>query len=169
MGYPTHRAGTVSYLGVQLGGVYLVNSAGTNHYKVGHSENIRRRINDLTTAHPNKFIPTDAFSFLEEAQCRGDSVLARAMRMQIMGLHPSIVQSVLLAESIDEATKALRAIAHGDVHSPGGIEGLTMAIAGDGLRDSLVAAIRESADAVEPLTGAVEDVGKAIAKLREAE
>jgi hypothetical protein len=45
---------------------------------------------------------------------------------------------------------ALRSIAHGDVHGPGGIEGLTMALSGDDItgRASLPRQISASLDSV---------------------
>lgn len=90
-----------------------------------------------------RFVPTDAFSFLDEANCPPDSAMMRALRMQLLGLDPGVIQGVLISESLDHATKAIRAIAHGDVDGPGGLEGLAMAIAGEGMGDSLTRAIRE--------------------------
>lgn len=175
-------------------GVYLVNAAGTNCYKVGYSSDIPKRIASLSTGnhrrtvlaawipgaaraeeaelhaklarfrtdgewfelaplqlalliYERKFVATDAFSHLDEI--RGNEELARAVRMQLMGLDPVAAQSMVQARGLAELTAAVRAIAHGDVNAPGGLEGLAMAIAGTGLAQPLSSALDRIADQLE--------------------
>lgn len=48
-----------------------------------------------------------------------------------------------MLEALGELTSAVRAIAHGTVSAPGGLEGLAIAVAGPGLGDPLSDAVRD--------------------------
>lgn len=69
-------------------------------------------------------------------------------------------------EFYEALVRAVRRVAEGDDHGPGGLEGLAMAFAGEGLRDSLCAAVRESnqaiADALNDVSASLDDIAKAL-------
>jgi len=64
-----------------------------------------------------------------------------------------------VASSIDGLSASTRAIAHGDVTGPGGLEGLAMAVAGEGMESPLSNAVGYLSGAVET---AAQDVADAI-------
>lgn len=61
-----------------------------------------------------------------------------------------------LAAMILEHAKATRAIAHGDVSGPSGLEGLAMAIAGAGLGTPLAQSLSGIADSVSEIATVLE-------------
>jgi hypothetical protein len=61
------------------------------------------------------------------------------------GMSGEAAAMMVLASKLDvlpELTRAVRFISHGEMQ-PAGLEGLAMAIAGDGIKDSLTCALRE--------------------------
>lgn len=61
------------------------------------------------------------------------------------GMSGEAAAMMVLAGKLDalpELTRAVRFISHGELQ-PAGLEGLAMAIAGDGIKDSLTGALRE--------------------------
>lgn len=64
------------------------------------------------------------------------------------GYSDAITSAIVMGAAVMIHAKATRAIAHGDNHAPGGLEGLAMAIAGTGLSSSLSSAVESVAEAV---------------------
>lgn len=73
-------------------------------------------------------------------------------------------------KQFDELIAAIRLIAEGTVHSPSGLEGLGISIAGDGLEEPLGPAVRETfgelteriCESVQAVANALEEVAEAI-------
>lgn len=76
-------------------------------------------------------------------------------------------------DALDGLTEAIRSIAHGDLHGPGGLEGLTMVIGGspvDGttLVDAVTAAGGEIRDGLSLVADALGDLAAAVRESRDA-
>jgi len=63
-----------------------------------------------------------------------------------------------IQEFISQITQAIRSIAHGTISGPGGLEGLGMAIAGDGLRLPLSESINRVAESIESVGRALDRI-----------
>lgn len=65
-------------------------------------------------------------------------------------------------EFVDQITRAIRSIAHGTDYSPGGLEGLSMAIAGDGLRSPLSESVHAVADGLNNIAESIDRLAETI-------
>lgn len=80
----------------------------------------------------------------------------------------SIDREVLLAVALVHAAEIIAAplssIAHGDEEAPGGLEAVTVGIAGSGLRDSLTRAIRAHGQTIQSAADALNQIAGLLAK-----
>ena len=67
-----------------------------------------------------------------------------------------------IQEIVDQVTRAIRSIAHGTDHGPGGLEGLSMAIAGEGLRSPLSESVQAVAEGLNNIAEAIDRLAEAI-------
>ncbi len=58
-------------------------------------------------------------------------------------------QFQMIKEMVQELVNAIASISHGDNKYPYGIEGLAMAIAGDGIKNDLSGAIEKAGESIE--------------------
>jgi hypothetical protein len=63
--------------------------------------------------------------------------------------------AVAVLRGLELVAAEIRAVAHGDEEGPGGLEAVTVGIAGVGLRDSLAKAVRANATALQSVADAV--------------
>lgn len=72
------------------------------------------------------------------------------------------------ADETKELTKAILAISQGDVHGPGGLEGLSVAVAGMGLKNPVGTAISEGLrDIAEAIHEGLSEIAEAVRKSEE--
>ena len=64
--------------------------------------------------------------------------------------------SLMTDNQIETIAGAIRSIAHGSMHGPGGLEGLAMSLAGQGLRSPVGDNLSRIADALERIATCME-------------
>ena len=69
-----------------------------------------------------------------------------------------------IQEIVDQVTRAIRSIAHGVDYGPGGLEGLSMAIAGEGLRSPLSEAVQGVAESLSGIAEALDRIADLMEK-----
>jgi hypothetical protein len=72
--------------------------------------------------------------------------VAEDARVLLEKLPKEVVAAMIIADGLYYLGRATRAIAHGDVDGPGGLEGLTMALSGAG--EKISPRIAEALDAI---------------------